>query len=495
MASEQKTVARLSAALDDLEQLSGTGGRADLLSRLTTIRQALESPFVPVVLLGAFKAGKSSLINALVGRPVCPVDADVATAVTTVLRYGDVPEAYVFRSPSVEEINAAQRDTGDKAGIGDDAEALSKESVPLDELTTYVTESPLPPSATPVVLAEIALPADLLRTGIVLVDSPAIGASSAAFASLLLGGMPRTEGVLFLSDADREYCEPELDLLRDLAGMAETVVCVVTKCDLQVHWREIVELDRKHIQALRLDVPLVRTAAPLRGADAVETQPDLESGIPELAQILTSEVLPRALDRLAREASWDAIQVLGSLRAVLLAARESLDPARKELALRRLRDEVDATSQLVSSDAGWRQVIDDGFFDDNSGDEIRGIDQLLEDVPYLTERALTRAKEAVGQHIEATDAKQLERTLGTVVDEILLDSVEWAQRELRARASRRSRPESRRRSSLRPRSSLSICRRSPRSSRQMPPTLRRSRRWPLASHWDGRTRITTRSNR
>ena len=50
-----------------------------------------------VLVIGDFKVGKSTLVNALVNADVCPVDDDVATAVPTVVFYGDEPAAAWWR--------------------------------------------------------------------------------------------------------------------------------------------------------------------------------------------------------------------------------------------------------------------------------------------------------------------------------------------------------------------------------------------------------------
>ncbi|MEV0713518.1 dynamin family protein [Asanoa sp. NPDC050611] len=64
-------------------------GREDLAARLGRIGAGLADPAVHIVVAGEFKQGKSSLINALLGTAVCPVDDDVATAVPTFVRHGD----------------------------------------------------------------------------------------------------------------------------------------------------------------------------------------------------------------------------------------------------------------------------------------------------------------------------------------------------------------------------------------------------------------------
>ena len=60
-------------------------GRTDLEDRLKAARHGLEDRGVHIVVVGEFKQGKSSLVNALLNVDVCPVDDDIATAVPTFL--------------------------------------------------------------------------------------------------------------------------------------------------------------------------------------------------------------------------------------------------------------------------------------------------------------------------------------------------------------------------------------------------------------------------
>ena len=48
--------------------------RPDLSARLATTRKRLSDPAFHVFVIGEFKQGKSSLVNALLNAPVCPVD-------------------------------------------------------------------------------------------------------------------------------------------------------------------------------------------------------------------------------------------------------------------------------------------------------------------------------------------------------------------------------------------------------------------------------------
>ena len=62
-------------------------GRDDLVERLHAERDRLDRPECTVLVVGEFNKGKSSLVNALLNARVCATDADVATAVPTLVRY------------------------------------------------------------------------------------------------------------------------------------------------------------------------------------------------------------------------------------------------------------------------------------------------------------------------------------------------------------------------------------------------------------------------
>src|SRR5205814_8548521 len=70
-------------------------GREDLAGRLTEQRDQVTSGAWHVLVAGEFKKGKSALVNALLGVPVCGTDAVAFTAVPTVIRYGARPSAEI----------------------------------------------------------------------------------------------------------------------------------------------------------------------------------------------------------------------------------------------------------------------------------------------------------------------------------------------------------------------------------------------------------------
>ena len=67
---------------------------AGMEEQLAALRERLdqETPRpVTVLVCGEFKRGKSTFINALIGRRLCPTDTDICTSVSSIISYGETP--------------------------------------------------------------------------------------------------------------------------------------------------------------------------------------------------------------------------------------------------------------------------------------------------------------------------------------------------------------------------------------------------------------------
>ena len=86
-------LARVVRALDEGKQLAEQHDRPDLGNHLDQARKRLDQQVLGVAIVGEFKRGKSTLVNAMLQTDVCPTDADIVTAVPTIVRYGAEPSA------------------------------------------------------------------------------------------------------------------------------------------------------------------------------------------------------------------------------------------------------------------------------------------------------------------------------------------------------------------------------------------------------------------
>lgn len=158
--------------------LSEMNRAPDELSALQDAIVRLEELFL-IVVVGEFNAGKSALVNSLLGAPVLQEGAIPTTTRVTLVKHGD---------------------------------AL-RETVSPDDL------------------AQIAYPLDLLRE-INIVDTPGTNAVIRKHEQLTRDFIPRSDLVLFVTSADRPFTESERQFMEHIREWNKKIVLVVNKRDL-----------------------------------------------------------------------------------------------------------------------------------------------------------------------------------------------------------------------------------------------------------------------
>ncbi|HEU5266296.1 MAG TPA: dynamin family protein [Jatrophihabitans sp.] len=328
------------------QQLARESGREDLAEHLEQARVTVAERLVSVAVVGEFKRGKSTLVNAILQTAVCPVDADIVTAVPTAVRYGAQTAASAFFEPA-----------------GEDTEP-EVEDVPLDALATYVSEAGNPGNRRRLRVVEVVLPRPILRAGLCLIDTPGVGGLDSAHGLITLSAMSEADGVLFVTDASQELTAPEIEFLRSAVERCPNAVCVMTKADLYMEWRRIAELDEQHLRDAGLDVPVVPVSSFLRLAATDDQDMLVESGFPALVDFLLGKVVAAATARKVATAEREVDFIATQLEDGLRAEQEVLQkPAEADKVVERLDGVTRKSHQLNSPTATWQQMLTDGIQD------------------------------------------------------------------------------------------------------------------------------------
>ena len=333
----------LLAELADARRLAAEHDRPDLAERLDRAAGPLRAGEVAVAVVGEFKQGKSTLVNALLRTDVCPVDPDIVTAVPTVLRYAKEPSV-TLQVPASDG-------------------RLDPVTVPFDQLSGYITESAPVAAGSPAPHSvEVRLDRRLLGAGLSFIDTPGVGGLDSAHGNLSLGALTGAGAALFVTDASQELTAPEVDFLRRVLDRCPTVFCVVTKTDLHAEWRRIVELDAGHLAAAGLDVPVVAVSSFLRLRAQARDSPELnaESGYPRLVELLRRDVLDAARAGARAAARAELAFVVAQLRERVAAEQAAASsPAAAETLVQRYAEKQRRTRTLGS----WQTVLGDGIQD------------------------------------------------------------------------------------------------------------------------------------
>lgn len=321
--------------------------RPEAAARLAATRRALADPVLHVVVAGEFKQGKSSLVNALVGATVCPVDDDVATAVPTYVRHGAQPEASLL----IEATEAPRR-----------------ESIEMADVRRYVVEGDTlgaAPGGDRVTGVEVRLPRKILAGGLVLVDTPGVGGLASPHAAASLAAVSMADAVLFVTGAAQELTRSEVDFLRRASRLCPVVACVITKTDFYPAWRRIRDLNEKHLAA-HCPVPLMSVSSPMRSraVKANDTGLNAESGYTHVVKFLKDQIGRSAEDRLADEAAAEVADLCDQLEAHFEAERLALADPESALGVVRELTAVKAhVDALKTAAAKWSQTLNDGIAD------------------------------------------------------------------------------------------------------------------------------------
>lgn len=352
-------------AIDTTVRVTDALGRPDLARELALVRERLLDPAFTVLVIGEFKQGKSTLINALLGAEACPVDDDIATAVPTVLRWSETWTAAVHYAPASADDDLAQLRT----------------EVPVDQLASFVTEAANPENIKHVRSVELGLPAPLLRDGLVLVDTPGVGGLAGTHAAITLSALPMADAVLFVSDASQEYSSPELEFLDTARRSCPTVLGALTKVDFYPDWRTILGLNQGHLAARGLDFDVLTLSSELRRLAVTTGDADLnrESGFPELERFLRDDVAARGERLVLEGVQAVATRIVDEVEAQYQAEHAALiDPAVRERRLAELEEATARAAAQRQATARWEVTLADGITDLNRAatkqldDSLRG---------------------------------------------------------------------------------------------------------------------------
>jgi len=378
-------------------------GHADLTARIEAEAVTWKDSQVRIVVAGEIKRGKSSFINALLGRAgLLPVDADVATSVHLAVQYAPEPTIVaVRRAPDGPE---------------------ERVTIRPDQLVDYASMQGEAVLREGVVGVEVGLPHPLLERGLVVIDTPGVGGLSRGHRDSALAALRYADALLFTVSVEEPIALSELRFLAEASERIDTVVLVLTKVDSSADPAAMLAEDRaklaEYTEVLRragaepdadedqreaarrfervAEAPFLpvssrlaekgRARAEAGRADAAATLL-ARSGIADVEAIFDRTLQNRELVRMA-----NILRVVGHVLARVESAEQAAvrvaagDVGAVEAELRERQGQLEA---LLPSQARWRQRL------------AGSIQRIQADLNRVIGREMTRIDRVYRDHIDA----------------------------------------------------------------------------------------------
>lgn len=293
------------AALGELCDLARSAGAAGLSRRLDAdLVSKLERDRFHLVVVGEFNHGKSSFVNALLGRRVLPVGVTPTTAVVHHIVYGDEPQVHRVDSQNVEHRLSFDDLGAFTARRGSDTEDIK-----------YL---------------EVSFPAPLLKERIVLVDTPGVNDLSLTRAEITYGYIPRSDAVLFVLDAGQPVKESERQFIQEqLIGKSrDKIVFVVAKSDL---WSDVERTEAlAYIEDRLGEVVKAPKIFPVSAQSLFDGAPE-RSGLDPLIDYLTKFLAEERGTILLNNALGEGLRAAALLTKAIDARRRALTMSAEQL--------------------------------------------------------------------------------------------------------------------------------------------------------------------
>jgi GTP-binding protein EngB required for normal cell division len=189
-----------------IERLTGSV-RDDAVRSLETVKAKIEEEAFNLVILGQFKRGKSTFINALLGEDLLPTAIVPLTSVVTILRYGP-------------ELKIEVRFLDDR-----------HEEVVLADLPIYITERGNPQNNKGVKEVTVFYPSEYLRGGVRIIDTPGVGSVYLHNTDVAYNYLPFVDAGVFIFSADPPLSESEHQFLQNIRAYVDKLFFVLNKMD------------------------------------------------------------------------------------------------------------------------------------------------------------------------------------------------------------------------------------------------------------------------
>ena len=285
-------------------------------ARMTALREKLQDENITVSVIGQFKRGKSTLINAFLGEELLPTGIVPITSAVTEIRNGERGAAVKFNNGVIKK-------------------------TAFEDLENYVNEQVNPNNKLGVASVLINVPSEFLAGGVALVDTPGVGSIHKNNTVAAYDFVKESDAVIFMLSVDSPINEIEIDFLRSTKEFAGKFFFAVNKVDT-IPEQEL----NSYLAYCKM---LIKAMMETEDVTLWPISAKSGKGVEELKAVLTGELKAKTRDILEESARLKTIDVCGSaLSQIELYWKVLLMPP---VVLRGSLASMEATLTQLKSDA------------------------------------------------------------------------------------------------------------------------------------------------
>ena len=252
----------------------------DLTYRITELKQDINNDFFTVLVVGEFKRGKSTFVNALLGEELMITNVIPETATIQAIMYGEEKLAEIVYENGEKERGEANKEF---------LRRFSPKNLPGEKDIKYV---------------KVSYPCQLLKENVVLVDTPGVQDLDEHRVQVTYDFLPKANAVIMLLDATSPMTRSEKEFIEEhlINNGVGKVLFMLNRIDLldedEVDVEEHVELTQKRIREILGEHELFENpiVIPVSAYDAleglIENNEELieKSNIREVKRILSETI-------------------------------------------------------------------------------------------------------------------------------------------------------------------------------------------------------------
>ncbi len=330
-------------------------------SALKKAEEKLDQEQFNLVVVGQFKRGKSTFINALLSDDIVPSSILPLTSIVTIIQYAQKKKAVVKFLDNHEE------------------------TIDISDIEKYVTEKYNPKNKLQVKEVYVYHPSEYLKKGVRIIDTPGIGSVFKHNTDVAYNFLPYCDAAVFLMSPDPPLGEAEIEFLKNVKIYTEKFFFILNKIDIvsEDELDEVVEFNRNLLKEYTSSE--VIRIYPISAREALKAKLNKDSNLLEKSQMLHIE---KALDEFIAKERMNIIAT-----SVINALLRHIN---NELTSYKLQKET----QKLSVDSLKEKVNKFSKF-------IEGVKEEAEEYEYILDKRIEKIYRELDDDIDLLKQKEL----------------------------------------------------------------------------------------